>query len=311
MSLLGQLFGRHSKTSLAKTLLVLVLFVSAVVPSLAPSSAQALALNNDKIPYYGDLFYKEVASGTRDLDLIEELRTILTSKHQISNNGFDEIVNHCDSASKGCYEQTSVGYKSARRVLLGNLHLVQIAPKQYGIKEVYCQEVMTGDQFPDGNKPWPDTTPSDKYVNIEHTWPQSRFSSKFDKGIQKADMHHLFPTDSKLNAIRGNFKFAVVDRPEKALRCGMSKFGQASGQGGHFFEPPDAHKGNVARALFYFSVRYNIKIDAFEEGFLKTWNKADPVDAEERTRMEEIFKIQGNRNPFVDFPELADSISDF
>ncbi|RYZ68005.1 MAG: nuclease, partial [Proteobacteria bacterium] len=82
-------------------------------------------------------------------------------------------------------------------------------------------------------------------------------------------------------------------------------------QGGHFFEPPDAHKGNVARALFYFSVRYNIKIDPIEENFLKAWNKADPVDQEESGRNEAIMKIQGNRNPFVDFPELADSIGDF
>ncbi len=286
-----------------QALLVLVLFV--------PAFANALVLTNDKIPYYGDLFYKDVASGTRDQDLIEELRNVLTSKHQTGTNGFDSIVKHCDAAAKGCYEQRSIGYKAARKVLLGNLHLVQISAKQYGIKEVYCQETMTGDQFPDGDKPWPDTTPSDKYINIEHTWPQSRFSKKFDSGVQKADLHHLFPTDSKLNGIRGNFKFAVVDHPEKALRCGLSKFGQANGKGGHFFEPPDAHKGNVARALFYFSVRYDIQIDPFEEGFLRAWNKADPVDDEERLRNEEIFKIQGNRNPFIDFPELSDSISDF
>jgi deoxyribonuclease I len=281
----------------------LVLFV--------PAFAHALTLSNENIPYYGETFYKEVSKGMRDDDLIAELRTVLVSKHQKGANGMDQVVDHCDSAAKGCYEQRSIGYKAARTVLLGNLHLVKVQGKQFGIKEVYCQETMTGDQFPDGDKPAPNVCPSDKYINIEHTWPQSRFSKKYDAGIQKSDLHHLFPTDSKLNSIRGNFKFAVVDKPEKALRCGLSKFGQAKDQNGHFFEPPDAHKGNVARALFYFSVRYDIKIDPKEEAFLKAWNKADPADQEERERNEEIFKIQGNRNPFVDFPELADVVSDF
>ncbi|RYZ68573.1 MAG: nuclease [Proteobacteria bacterium] len=296
----------------ARQLLALTL-VAFFVPALVSTSAQALTLSNEKIPYYGDLFYQDVNKGVRDADLIEELREVLTSKHQRSatTGGFDRIVKNCDSAAKGCYEQISIGYKGARKALLGNLNLVQITAKQYGIREVYCQETMTGDQFPDGDKPGPNITPSDKYINIEHTWPQSRFSSKFDKNIQKADLHHLFPTDSKLNSVRGNFKFAVVDKTEKALRCGLSKFGRSNLQGGHFFEPPDAHKGNVARALFYFSVRYNIKIDPIEENFLKAWNKADPVDQEESGRNEAIMKIQGNRNPFVDFPELADSIGDF
>lgn len=287
------------------------LFTALFTVLFAANYASALTLGKDNIPYYGSEFYKEVASGMRDTDLISEIRTVLVSKHQTNAGDFDTIAAHCDSAAKGCYEQRSIGYKGARRELLGHLHLVQVATKQYGIKEVYCQEVMTGDVFNEGDKPGPDVTPSDKIINIEHTWPQSRFSYKYDKGVQKADMHHLFPTDSKLNATRGNFKFAEVDKPEKALRCGLSKFGGSTLQGGHFFEPPDAHKGNVARALFYFSVRYDIKIDPFEEGYLHKWTKLDPVDDEERERNEEIFKIQGNRNPFIDFPELSDAIADF
>ena len=77
------------------------------------------------------------------------------------------------------------------------------------------------------------------------------------------------------------------------------------------FEPPDSHKGNVARAMFYFSMRYNMRIDPVQEKFLKKWNKLDPIDAAERLRNRRIKDIQGNSNPFIDDPFLADRISDF
>jgi len=175
---------------------------------------------------------------------------------------------------------------------------------------VYCGRVYTDADFPQGDKPGPNMTPSEKIINIEHTWPQSRFSHKYAADVQKSDLHHLFPSDSKLNSIRGSFWFGEVDNPKQALKCGESKFGTWNGRG-QFFEPPEAHKGHVARALLYFSIRYNLPIDAQEEALLKKWNKAEPVDADERARNDAIMKIQGNRNPFVDFPELADQIADF
>ncbi|MDE5808482.1 MAG: endonuclease, partial [Muribaculaceae bacterium] len=41
---------------------------------------------------------------------------------------------------------------------------------------------------------------------------------------------------------------------------------------------------------------------------LTRWAKNDPVDTKEITRNEEIFKIQKNRNPFIDYPDLIDYI---
>jgi endonuclease I len=75
--------------------------------------------------------------------------------------------------------------------------------------------------------------------------------------------------------------------------------------------PPAAHRGNVARAMFYFSIRYNHKLDSAQESALKQWHKADPVDACEKKRNEGICKLQGNRNPFIDRPDFVDKISDF
>ena len=285
---------------------VRALAIGLVFGSLA---ASALVLNNETIPYYGAAFYTEVHNGDRDAALVSDLQTVLTSPHQRSKSGLDQVVQHCDVAASGCYQQNPIGYTAARKAILGKLHLVQNGAG-YAVNEVYCGRPYTDADFPSSTKPGPGILLDDKVINIEHTWPQSRFSKAYAADVQKCDLHHLFPSDSKLNGIRGNFKFAEVDGQKQALKCGMSKFGTSNGRG-QFFEPPDHHKGNVARALFYFSVRYKIAIDPQEEAFLKKWNKADPVDDEERTRNDDIQKIQGNRNPFVDFPELVDQIQDF
>lgn len=250
---------------------------------LASLQAGALTLSNESIPYYGKDFYNRVQAGERDEALITDLHKI------ISNNN-------------------PIGYTGARKALLGQIHLVEDGAG-YGIKEVYCGRVYTNADFPGGLKPGPGVTPDDKYINIEHTWPQSRFTNHYPKDMQKCDMHHLFPTDSKLNSIRGNFWFGEIDSQKQALKCGESKFGTWNGRG-QFFEPPTAHKGNVARAVMYFAVRYDMHIDSAEEALLKKWSRNDPVDDEERTRNVEIEKLQGNRNPFVDFPELSEAIAD-
>ena len=286
-----------------------LLFAAVLIAAGFQSHVQALTLNTESIPYYGDTFYNEVRQGDKDATLIDDIRTVLTKKHQRNSSGNDTVVDHCDGGSLGCYEQSPIGYTAARKVLLGKLHLVQDG-NGYGIKEVYCGRTYVNADFPSGDKPGPNIAPDDKYLNVEHTWPQSRFSKKFSSEIQKCDLHHLFPSDSKLNSIRGNFWFGEIDQQKQALKCGESKFGTWNGHG-QFFEPPTAHKGNVARALMYFSIRYMMPIDRSEEDLLKKWNKLDPVDADERARNDAIQKIQGNRNPFVDFPELADSIGDF
>ena len=41
------------------------------------------------------------------------------------------------------------------------------------------------------------------------------------------------------------------------------------------------------------------------------WIDLDPIDQEEMERNNEIANIQTSRNPFIDFPNLADQISNF
>lgn len=95
------------------------------------------------------------------------------------------------------------------------------------------------------------------------------------------------------------------------LDCPESRFGVGSAGSDDVFEPPVNHRGNVARALFYFSVRYELPISEDEEVVLRKWHKQDPVDEAEHARNQEIFEIQKTRNPFIDFPDLVDSIKNF
>lgn len=260
-------------------------------------------------PDYYPTEYRDILTGSQKanaVDVEEALFKILNSPHTRYKNGPDTLG--CDSNRGTCYQQRVLGYRGARKVLFGKLHLKE-GSEGYYLEEVYCRKTYTGHNVRLG----PNIIPNNNILNCEHTWPQSRFTGRFAKEMQKSDLHHLFPTDSKANSIRGNYEFADVDGGKLSHNnCEASHFGVAvNGGSSDRFEPPTEHKGNVARALFYFAVRYQMKISASEEAYLREWNRLDPVDASERERNETIYQIQGNRNPFIDFPELAEQIADF
>lgn len=150
----------------------------------------------------------------------------------------------------------------------------------------------------------------DTFVNAEHIWPQSYFKSALP---MVSDLHHLQSTFATPNGRRGNLKFCKVTSPTYSTASG-SKLGKTC------FEPADAVKGNVARSLFYFIVRYNDKnikqgmdYNAFwtkNVPMLLEWNRMDPPDANEKSRNDLIESFQGNRNPFVDDPQLAERIGE-
>ena len=71
------------------------------------------------------------------------------------------------------------------------------------------------------------------------------------------------------------------------------------------FEPKGG-KGAVARATLYFLVRYpEVSFPADRVSIFLRWHEEAPVKVYERHRNREIFRKQGNRNPFVDHPEWA------
>ena len=203
-----------------------------------------------------------------------------------------------------------IGYFRARVFLMGEFYLHQNG-NSYSLKDVYCDREIMANEFPGKSGIGPNKVPDDTLVNTEHTWPQSRFNSRISKDVQKDDLHHLYPTNSVLNGIRGNNKFGEVTKDIKELQCRASRFGYAAQGRQEIFEPPKSHQGNVARALFYFSVKNSLPIDQDEEDTLRRWDRQDPVDQEEMDRNNEIEKLQKSRNPFIDYPGLADRIQNF
>jgi len=156
--------------------------------------------------------------------------------------------------------------------------------------------------------------------NKEHCWPESR--GLYETGPDQVDIHNLYAADEDVNYIRGNLYFDESD----STATNVPGAYPGTTIDGNSFEPPDAAKGNVARAIFYMAVRYDggepdTSALYFNDtpsnsvpamGILNTlllWHAMDPPDGWERNRNEMIYQYyQHNRNPFVDRPEWVEEI---
>lgn len=146
--------------------------------------------------------------------------------------------------------------------------------------------------------------------NREHVWPQSQ--GWFKTSGAGADIHHLRPTNPTANSTRGNNPYGeVANRDYYAKKVGSVVYGYLKGG---YFEPLDEVKGDVARIILYLLVRYS-EADSYSitnviqsYDILLKWNESDPVDDFEKNRNEKSYEIQGNRNPFIDYPEFANMI---
>ena len=161
------------------------------------------------------------------------------------------------------------------------------------------------------------------FWNREHVWPKSH--GDFDAGDPfevplYTDAHNLKPVDHSMNTIRGEKDFEeggeIVLNGSIETEC----FDTNS-----TFEPRDEVKGDIARIILYMDVRYEggnnepnlIPVDGLttypnpQIGVLSTlleWHEQDPPDAFEKRRNDVIYEWQGNRNPFIDYPEFVDII---
>lgn len=269
--------------------------------SLTAIAQQDQKLPNGKWAYYGEEFYVTLASKKGfDRSLFNK---IFNEMHESVKGKPDLISTQCKT---NCYRHTSVGYDKARKIMFGELDTLRDAQGKTYVLDVYC-----GKKFYFTNVE--EVSSMHAQVNIEHTWPQSKFNGNYPKDMQKSDMHHLYLTDSQANSTRGNSPFGFVGSTEDRIGgegCRNSRMGFMI-DGGEVYTPPAPHRGNVARALFYFSMHYNLGIGKAEEMILRQWHKIDPIDENELKRHEAIAKHQKVRNPFVDHPELVERISDF
>lgn len=150
--------------------------------------------------------------------------------------------------------------------------------------------------------------------NTEHTYAQSWFSSD-ESSRKKADLHHLFPSNSVVNSSRGNYPlFTVANHATANVYYNNTPWQSFRGMsvGGYtVFEPADETKGNIARALLYFNTRYYDSLTQQNVNMipvLAQWHFADPPDATEIARNNAIQGFQTNRNPYIDHPEFVGRI---
>lgn len=157
--------------------------------------------------------------------------------------------------------------------------------------------------------------------NREHLWCDSYGLD----GVEPAysDLHNLRAEDMNVNSARGNKFFDISDTQSAGYRFPAHSEAPLASTDSDSWEPPDNVKGDIARALFYMTVRYTgdvsnePKLSLIETtsqitsttnfmGRLSTllrWSQADPVDGAEVLRNDVVYSYQTNRNPFVDHPE--------
>lgn len=171
--------------------------------------------------------------------------------------------------------------------------------------------------------------------NREHSLPKSWFNESTPAYY---DLGHIVPTDGKVNGQRSNYPFgecASGTRLTNGTKKGLGKLGTSTFSGytsvGTVFEPDDIYKGDFARMYMYMVVRYkpgnsnSVNLAAKGEGtimfnstdanfgltdysiaLLMKWHRQDPVSVKEVMRNNGMEKVQGNRNPFIDYPDLAE-----
>lgn len=146
--------------------------------------------------------------------------------------------------------------------------------------------------------------------NREHVWPKSL--GWFNESGAGSDVHHLRPEDYNVNSTRGNLPMGEVNGG-KAVKYSNGVI--AGYSGGGYFEPNDKTKGDVARIYFYMMIRYSQTDSSYKVtrtaqslAMLLKWHEEDPVDEFEKVRNNRSYEKQGNRNPFIDYPEFAKMI---
>lgn len=146
----------------------------------------------------------------------------------------------------------------------------------------------------------------------------------------KSDIVHVVPTDCWVNNMRSSYPLAEVATIKKYSANYYSILGtcKTEGYNGTVFEPNDEIKGDIARIYFYMATCYQDKVSNWTKGesqkvfgnspypglrdwvlaMMMRWSKQDPVDEVETARNNAVQEVQGNRNPFVDYPGLEDYI---
>lgn len=259
--------------------------------------------------------YYDSANGLSGYALKSQLKTITTNGHQ--SRTYDQLYDGDGISGSNGYIDTH----SDIAVASGNNY-----ENDGTILDMYSENPSGSDpyNFTHGNNQCGNQSSEGDCYNREHLVPQSSFNSAFP---MQSDIHTVIPSDGRVNNFRGSLVFGTVNSPNWTSLNGSKRGTSAmSGYSGTVFEPIDEFKGDIARALLYFAVRYEDTVNEYTsfamfdgtndavffpwaiEVLLDWHNNIDPVDQRERDRNNAAYNFQNNANPFVDHPEYASMI---
>ena len=168
---------------------------------------------------------------------------------------------------------------------------------------------------------------SSNKMQREHAVPKSwwKKAGSVEYTPAYSDMWNLYPSDGAANQAKLNYPFGetrTTTFDNGVTKVGAPKAGYGGGNS-HVFEPADEYKGDFARAIFYMATVYDDLQWVYDYMFVSNtyptlvpwaanmllqWARQDPVSQKEIDRNNYVEQYQGNRNPFVDFPNLAEYI---
>lgn len=161
--------------------------------------------------------------------------------------------------------------------------------------------------------------------DIEHMLPKSWWGGTVNEAY--CDLYHLVPGDYSANRSKSNHAPGIPG--DTTFWNGSFATGSGAAYGlQKVFCPADEYKGDFARAYFYIATCYGDSLTWVETGepgqamtnqswqefqpwlrdLLLAWHRMDPVSEKEKARAIEVNRIQGNRNPFIDYPDLVEYI---
>lgn len=249
--------------------------------------------------------------------------TVFSANATIPNGYYDDCENKQGGRTllKALYQTISdhdvVSYKG-----LWSVYLTSDIDENGKIWDMYSTKRWTPEKEQCGNY----SRVGDCY-NREHSMPKSWFD---DESPMVSDAFHIYPTDGKVNGQRSNYPYGECANgttlPSNGNVKALGKLGTSTfpGYSGTVFEPVDEYKGDFARTYFYMAACYNDRISGWNSDMLAKnnypcyttwavnlllkWHRQDPVSDKELKRNDAVYAHQGNRNPFIDHPELVEYI---
>jgi len=251
--------------------------------------------------YYRDISFEN----TDKKELFKQLSELITNTHEIhlpyNANTRNYLYSWVDLQVDGTLKSIYSGKdKNPEQLIKEDYEAELNREKAYSMlmKMSSANEAVKEDMIKDIEK--------ENMYNCEHVVPQSWFDKD---NPMRGDLHHLFTCEKTCNSMRSNYPYYdFADySPEFELKGIASECGKYEKQK---FEP-ESGKGQVARATLYFLLRYPNEINRYDQKdieLLLRWHNENHVTTYEKHRNKAIFEKQKNRNPLIDFPQMADKI---